>query len=119
MTLKTIAAETGYHESTISRVTNGKFLLCPRGTFELKYFFTSALQRSEGGGDDVSSESVKHYIAEMIEKEPASDILSDDDIVAKLKDRNINVARRTVAKYREALGIPSSPKRKRMKNNGM
>ncbi len=117
MTLKTIAAETGYHESTISRVTNGKYLLCPRGTFELKYFFTSALARAEGGGDDVSSESVKFYISELIEKEAADAILSDDDIVDSLKGRNINVARRTVAKYREALGIPSSPKRKRIKNN--
>jgi RNA polymerase sigma-54 factor len=117
MTLKTIAAETGYHESTISRVTNGKYLLCPRGTFELKYFFTSALARAEGSGDDVSSESVKHYIAELIEKESPAAILSDDEIVIKLKDRNITVARRTVAKYREALGIASSPKRKRMKNS--
>lgn len=119
MTLKMIASETGYHESTISRVTNGKYLLCPRGTFELKYFFTSALQRAVGGGDDVSSESVKHYIGELIEKEPKNAILSDDDIVERLKERNITVARRTVAKYREALGIPSSPKRKRIKNNSL
>ncbi len=115
MTLKTIAVETGYHESTISRVTNGKFLICPRGTFELKYFFTSALARSEGGGEDVSSQSVKHYISEMIVQETADTILSDDDIVDRLKERNITVARRTVAKYREALNIPSSPKRKRLK----
>lgn len=115
MTLKNIATATGYHESTISRVTNGKFLLCPRGTFELKYFFTSALARAEGGGDDVSSESVKHYIGELIAQETAEHILSDDEIVEKLKERNINVARRTVAKYREAMGIPSSPKRKRLK----
>jgi len=115
MTLKVIAAETGYHESTISRVTNGKFMLCPRGTFELKYLFTSALQRAEGGGDDVSSNAVKDYISELISKETQDSILSDDDIVEKLKERNITVARRTVAKYREALGIPSSPKRKRQK----
>ena len=118
MTLKDIAAETGYHESTISRVTNGKFLLCPRGTFELKYFFTSALSRAVGGGDDVSSQSVKHYISEMIATE-GEQILSDDDIVEKLKDRNITVARRTVAKYREALNIPSSPKRKRLKTQAL
>jgi len=116
MTLKDIAAETGYHESTISRVTNGKFLICPRGMFELKYFFTSALARSEGGGD-VSSEAVKHYIQEMIDKESPDHILSDDEIVERLKERNIAVARRTVAKYREALGIASSPKRKRIKAN--
>ncbi len=115
LTLKNIALETGYHESTISRVTNGKFLLCPRGTFELKYFFTSGLARAEGSGEDVSSQSVKHYISEMIAKETSDAILSDDDIMERLKERNITVARRTVAKYREALNIPSSPKRKRLK----
>jgi RNA polymerase sigma-54 factor len=114
MTLKTIAHETGYHESTISRVTNGKFLICPRGTFELKYFFTSALARAEGG-EDVSSQSVKHYIGELVTKETVAHVLSDDEIVDKLRERNITVARRTVAKYREAMGIPSSPKRKRLK----
>ncbi len=119
MTLKDIAAATNYHESTISRVTSGKHLLCPRGTFELKYFFTSALQRAEGGGDDVSSMAVKNYISEFIGKETLDHILSDDEIVALLKDRNITVARRTVAKYREALDIPASPKRKRLKNNAM
>lgn len=115
MTLKDIAAATGYHESTISRVTNGKYLLCPRGTFELKYFFTSALARAQGGGEDFSSQTVKHFISEMISKESADKILLDDDIVELLKERNITVARRTVAKYREALGIASSPKRKREK----
>lgn len=115
MTLKDIAAATGYHESTISRVTNGKFILCPRGTFELKYFFTSALARAEGGGEDVSSAAVKNHIAELIEKENPRQPLSDDEIVDLLKDRNIKVARRTVAKYREALRIPSSPKRRRLK----
>lgn len=119
MTLKHIASETGYHESTISRVTNGKYLVCPRGTFELKYFFTSALSRAVGSGEDVSSQSVKDYIQELIAKEPADDVLSDDELVERLKERNINVARRTVAKYREALGIPSSPKRKRLKNKNI
>lgn len=114
MTLKDIAAKTGYHESTISRVTAGKFLICPRGMFELKYFFTSALARTEGGGD-VSSEAVRHHIREMIDKESPDHILSDDEIVDMLKERNITVARRTVAKYREAMGIASSPKRKRLK----
>jgi RNA polymerase sigma-54 factor len=118
MTLKDIASETGYHESTISRVTNGKFLLCPRGTFELKYFFTSALARAEGG-DDVSSAAVKNHILELIEKENPKQPLSDDEIVDILKDRNITVARRTVAKYREALNIPSSPKRRRLKAQGL
>jgi RNA polymerase sigma-54 factor len=114
MTLKDIAAETGYHESTISRITTSKFLICPRGAFELKYFFTSALARSHGG-EDVSSSAVKQYIEELIKAETPEAILSDDDIVERLKERSINVARRTVAKYREALGIPSSPKRKRLK----
>lgn len=119
MTLKDIAAATGYHESTISRVTNGKYLLCPRGTFELKYFFTSALARIQGGGEDVSSQAVKHFIAEMILKETPDKILLDDDIVELLKERNITVARRTVAKYREAMGIASSPKRKREKQGAL
>jgi RNA polymerase sigma-54 factor len=114
MTLKDIAAETGYHESTISRITTSKFLICPRGAFELKYFFTSALARSHGG-EDVSSSAVKQYIEELIKAETPEAILSDDEIVERHKERSINVARRTVAKYREALGIPSSPKRKRLK----
>lgn len=117
MTLKDIAAETGYHESTISRVTNGKYLLCPRGTFELKYFFTSSITRSDGGGDDFSSQTIKHLITEVIEKESIDNVLLDDNIVDLLKERNITIARRTVAKYRKELGISSSPKRKRMKQN--
>lgn len=118
MTLKDIAGETGYHESTISRVTNGKFLVCPRGTFELKYFFTSALARASGG-EDVSSAAVKFHIRELIEKETPEYILSDDELVELLKERNVTVARRTVAKYREAIGIPSSPKRRRLKAHAL
>ena len=116
MTLKDIAALTDYHESTISRTTNGKYLQCQRGTFELKYFFTSALSSSLVSGEDVSSQSVKHLIAELIAKETADNVLQDDEIAELLKERSISVARRTVAKYREALGIASSAKRKRMKN---
>jgi len=119
MTLKDIAAATGYHESTISRVTNGKYLECQRGTFELKYFFTSALVSSISGSSDVSSQSVKHLIQKLIEKEAADKVLQDDEIAELLKERNITVARRTVAKYREALGIPSSAKRKRIKQNAL
>lgn len=115
MTLKNIAKETGYHESTISRVTSGKFLVCPRGSFELKYFFTSSLSRAMGGGEDVSSQAVKDYIAELIESEKDGAIFSDDEIAERLKERNISVARRTVAKYREAMNIPSSSKRRRLK----
>jgi len=118
MTLKDIAAATEYHESTISRVSNGKFLSCSRGTFELKYFFTSSLVSSITGGNDISSESVKHLIREIIEKESAENVFSDDQIVEILKERSINIARRTVAKYREAIGIPSSAKRKRIKAYG-
>ncbi len=111
LTLKDIAKETSFHESTVSRVTAGKYLISPRGTFEFKYFFTSGLSH-KAGGEDVSSQTVKHLIKEMIEKEGAT-VLSDDDIADKLKAQNINVARRTVAKYREALGIASSMQRRR------
>lgn len=114
LTLKDVATATGYHESTVSRVTTGKYMMTPRGLFELKYFFTSGLSHSKGG-EDVSSQTVKHLIKEAIDKEPASAPLSDDDIAAALKKQNINVARRTVAKYREALGIPSSMHRRRLK----
>jgi len=123
MTLKDIAALTGYHESTISRVTSGKYLQCHSGamggTLELKYFFTSALISSITGGGDVSSESVKHYIRELIEREELDNVLQDEQIAELLKERSINVARRTVAKYREAIGIPPSSKRKRIKQGAM
>lgn len=113
LTLKDIARETGFHESTISRVTSGKYLISPRGIYELKYFFTSGLAHKMGG-DDVSSQTVKHLIGEMIGKEGGK-VLSDDDIADLLKAKNIDVARRTVAKYREALSIPSSMQRRRQK----
>jgi RNA polymerase sigma-54 factor len=89
----------------------------PRGTFELKYFFTSAIARA-GAGDPHSSESVKHRIKELIENECSRRVLSDDKIVAILRDEGIDIARRTVAKYREALRIPSSVQRRRSKNAG-
>lgn len=119
MTLKDVAAATGYHESTISRVVNGKYLECPRGTFELKYFFTSALTSAISGSSDVSSQSVKSLIKELIDKETIDNILQDDAIVDLLKERGISVARRTIAKYREAIGIPSSAKRKRIKQSNV
>lgn len=118
MTLKDIAAATGFHESTVSRVTTHKYLMSPRGLYELKYFFSSGVQHA-AGGDDVSSEAVKHLIGEMIGKEMADKILSDDDLADMLKEKNITVARRTVAKYREALGIPSSVQRRRQKASGL
>lgn len=116
LTLKDIARETGFHESTVSRVTSGKYLISPRGTYELKYFFTSGLSHG-AGGDDVSSQTVRHLIKEFIDKETADKVLSDDDIAELLKAKNINVARRTVAKYREGMDIPSSTIRRRLKNS--
>lgn len=115
LTLKDIAAAVEMHESTISRVTSNKYMATPRGLFELKYFFTSSINASSGA-DDVSSKTVMYYIKELIEAESPKKILSDDAIVVKLKDRNIDIARRTVAKYREAMHIPSSVVRRRQKN---
>jgi RNA polymerase sigma-54 factor len=114
LNLKTVADAISMHESTVSRVTANKYMATNRGLFELKYFFTSAIAAS-GNGDAHSSESVRHRIKEMIEAEPASDVLSDDKIVERLKQDGIDIARRTVAKYREALRIPSSVQRRRQK----
>ncbi|MFN8929239.1 MAG: RNA polymerase factor sigma-54 [Alphaproteobacteria bacterium] len=117
LVLKDIAAAIGMHESTISRVTTSKFMATPRGTLELKYFFTSAIQSGSAGGEDFSSKTVMYYIKELVDGEDPKKILSDDKIVKKLKDRNIDVARRTVTKYREALNIPSSVVRRRQKHH--
>lgn len=117
LVLKDIAAAIGMHESTISRVTTSKFMATPRGTLELKYFFTSAIQSGAAGGEDFSSKTVMYYIKELVDGEDPKKILSDDKIVKKLKDRNIDVARRTVTKYREALNIPSSVVRRRQKHH--
>ena len=114
ITLKTIAEAIDMHESTISRVTSNKYMSTPRGIFELKYFFTTAISSSEGG-EAHSSESVRHKIRELIDAETAKDILSDDMIVDILREAGIDIARRTVAKYRESLGIPSSVQRRREK----
>jgi RNA polymerase sigma-54 factor len=115
LTLKDIAARVEMHESTISRVTSNKYMATPRGLFELKYFFTSSINASSGA-EDVSSKTVMYYIKELIEAEDPKKILSDDRIVTLLKDRNIDIARRTVAKYREGMHIPSSVVRRRQKN---
>lgn len=117
MTLKDIADEIEMHESTVSRVTSNKFLSCPRGLFELKYFFTSAIGSSHGG-DALSAEAVKFRIKELIDAESPKKILSDDKLVQILKAEGMDIARRTVAKYREALRIPSSVQRRRLKNIG-
>jgi RNA polymerase sigma-54 factor len=102
------------HESTVSRVTANKYMATPRGTFELKYFFTTAIAATEGG-DAHSAESVRQRIRTMIGDEPPDAALSDDAIVVALREEGVDIARRTVAKYREALHIPSSAQRKREK----
>ena len=110
MKMKDIAEMLGVHESTISRSVNGKYMLTPIGMFEFKYFFTSALESRDNG--TTSSTSIKMIIEEIINLENKKKPLSDDNIAKILKDRGMNVARRTVAKYREELGILSSSKRK-------
>jgi RNA polymerase sigma-54 factor len=114
LNLKTVADAIAMHESTVSRVTANKYMATNRGLFELKYFFTSAIAATSEG-DAHSSESVRDRIRAMIEAEPAGGVLSDDKIVERLKDDGIDIARRTVAKYREALRIPSSVQRRRQK----
>ena len=111
MTLREVAEAIEMHESTVSRVTSNKYLLCDRGLFELKYFFGSGVQSAEGDG--AAAEAVKAAIKEVIEAE--TDILSDDAIAALLKQRGFDCARRTVVKYREAMGIGSSIQRRRMR----
>ena len=115
LVLKDIAAAVGMHESTISRVTTSKFMATPRGTLELKFFFTSSINAGTGA-NDFSSKTVMYYIKELVMAEDVKAILSDDAIVKRLKDRNIDVARRTVTKYREEMGIPSSVVRRRQKS---
>lgn len=114
LNLKAIAEATGMHESTVSRVTSNKYLSSPRGLFELKYFFTASIA-SNVGGEAHSAESVRFRIKQMIERETSTDVLSDDAIVEKLRDADIDIARRTVAKYRESMRIPSSVERRRRK----
>ncbi len=113
ITLKTVAEAIGMHESTISRVTSNKYMATPRGTHELKYFFTNAIAASDSDGEAHSAESVRHRIKELIAAETPDHILSDDDIVAKLQGEGVEIARRTVAKYRESLNIMSSVQRRR------
>jgi RNA polymerase sigma-54 factor len=115
MTLKTVADAIEMHESTVSRVTSNKYVATPRGLFELKYFFTTALG-SATGGEDHSAEAVRHRIRQLVEAESPTAILSDDTIAELLhKEQGIEVARRTVAKYREGMNIPSSVVRRRQK----
>jgi len=114
LTLKNVAEKIEMHESTVSRVTSNKYLSCSRGTFELKYFFTSGIQSSTGG-EAASAEAVKSHIKTLIDGEDPKNILSDDKLVALLNDRGFDIARRTVAKYRESLGLGSSVQRRRQK----
>ncbi len=115
LNLKTIAEAISMHESTVSRVTSNKYMATSRGIFELKYFFSSAISATVGG-DAHSAESVRHRIRQMIDAEDPKSILSDDTIVKILKGDGVDIARRTVAKYREAMKIGSSVQRRREKN---
>ncbi len=114
LNLKTVADAIGMHESTVSRVTANKYMATSRGIFELKYFFTSAIAAADGG-EAHSAEAVRHRIRQLIDGETPDDVLSDDTIVEKLKSAGVDIARRTVAKYREAMRIPSSVQRRREK----
>ncbi len=114
LNLKTVADAIGMHESTVSRVTANKYMATNRGIFEMKYFFTSAIAAADGGAAH-SAEAVRHHIKRLIDSESPDDILSDDTIVEKLRAAGIDIARRTVAKYREAMRIPSSVQRRREK----
>jgi RNA polymerase sigma-54 factor len=114
LNLKTVAEAISMHESTVSRVTANKYMATSRGIFELKYFFTSAIAASHGG-EAHSAEAVRHRIKQLIDGESAAGILSDDTIVERLREAGIDIARRTVAKYREAMRIPSSVQRRREK----
>ncbi|TIR28349.1 MAG: RNA polymerase sigma-54 factor, partial [Mesorhizobium sp.] len=114
LNLRTVADAINMHESTVSRVTSNKYMVTPRGVFELKYFFTVAIASCEGG-DAHSAEAVRHRIKAMVAEESLDNVLSDDDIADRLKECGIHLARRTVTKYREAMNIPSSIQRRREK----
>jgi RNA polymerase sigma-54 factor len=114
LTLRTVAEAIEMHESTVSRVTSNKYLSCARGQYELKFFFTSGVAASDGG-EAVSAEAVKNAIRGLINAESPKAILSDDTLVDLLKEKGFDLARRTVAKYREAMGMGSSVQRRRQK----
>ena len=116
LNLKTIADAIQMHESTVSRVTANKYMATNRGIFELKYFFTASIASADGG-EAHSAEAVRHQIKRLIDAEKPSSILSDDTIVERLREAGIEIARRTVAKYREAMRIPSSVQRRREKQS--
>ncbi len=116
MNLRMVADAVGMHESTISRVTSNKYISTPRGVFELKYFFSSSIAATDGSAS-FAAEAVRYRIQALIEAESPDAVLSDDKLVSLLRDMGIDIARRTVAKYREALKIPSSVQRRREKRN--
>jgi RNA polymerase sigma-54 factor len=113
--LRDVATAVEMHESTVSRVTANKYIATPRGIFELKYFFTTAINATNGG-EQHSSEAVRSRIRLLVEAEQPETVLSDDAIVQALRTEGVDIARRTVAKYRDALRIPSSVQRKREKS---
>jgi RNA polymerase sigma-54 factor len=113
LTLREVAETIEMHESTVSRVTANKYIASPRGTFELKYFFTATIQGADGGSH--AAEAVRQRIKTLIDQETPDTVLSDDRIVAILRAEGVDIARRTVAKYRDAMGIPSSTQRRREK----
>lgn len=117
LTLREVAEKIEMHESTVSRVTSNKYLWCERGTFELKYFFTSGVGRIGDGaeGEGASSEAIKARIKALIDAETLKNILSDQQLADMLKEEGFDLARRTVAKYREAIGLGSSAERRRAK----
>ncbi len=112
--LRNIAEALDIHESTVSRVTNNKYITTPRGIFELKYFFTFAIGDKEDG-EAASAEAVRFRIRSLIDSESVDNVLSDDKIVSILQGAGVDIARRTVAKYRESMRIPSSVQRRREK----
>lgn len=114
LTRRSVAENLGLHESTVSRVTAGKYVACDHGCFEFSHFFVSAIQ-AVSGGEAFSSAAVQNRIRGLVQAEPASRTLSDDKLVALLKAEGIDIARRTVAKYRESMGIPSSVERRRLR----
>ena len=117
LVLRDIAEATGLHESTVSRATSEKYVATPHGTFPLKYFFTTAIAATSGDQAH-SAEAIRQQIKRMIDRESPTEVLSDDQIVAELKGKGVVIARRTVAKYRESLGIASSVERRRAKALG-
>jgi RNA polymerase sigma-54 factor len=114
LNLKTVADAISMHESTVSRVTSNKYMATPRGVFEMKYFFSSAIQSADGG-EAHSAQAVRFKIRQLIDAEDPQVVLSDDTIVRRLRESGVDIARRTVAKYRESLGIASSLERRRLK----